>query len=219
MTDFSLALAQSLLNETELFPVNFDDAWQWLGYSTKQKGLDMLQSNFVTPDDYFNHPVELGSSASPRPSHKYSISVECFKLMGMLAGTVKGKEIRRYFLECEKIAKSVKVEAKPLTEIEVARKYLASLEAIEKLEVQKQELLRYADLLARYASIIRASKHNNVHESTFSWHALKKANKELGLEVKESPCPRFGKKNLYDVQAFKHLYPALNFDFTNDFTE
>ncbi|PSB31371.1 hypothetical protein [Chlorogloea sp. CCALA 695] len=34
---FSHELALSLVQSTEQFPVNFDAAWKWIGYSTKQK--------------------------------------------------------------------------------------------------------------------------------------------------------------------------------------
>ena len=33
------------------------------------------------------------------------LNIDCFKSLGMMAGTQKGKEVRRYFLECERIAK------------------------------------------------------------------------------------------------------------------
>lgn len=44
---------------------------------------------------------------------KIELTVECFKSLGMMAGTEKGKAIRKYFLECERIAKQ-----KPMTTIQ-----------------------------------------------------------------------------------------------------
>ena len=49
---------------------------------------------------------ELGSLAVPRPTQQIYLTVECFKMWGMMAGTQQGKEVRKYFLECERIAKS-----------------------------------------------------------------------------------------------------------------
>jgi len=37
------------------------------------------------------------------------LCVDCLKSLGMMAGTEKGKEIRHYFLECERIAKQLVV--------------------------------------------------------------------------------------------------------------
>lgn len=105
----SQALIQSFVEATEQFPVNFDDAWQWLEYSTKQKAKNRLLSAFECGIDYnINLSVKVqveGERQVSRPFEEISLTANCFKELGMLAGTAKGKEIRRYFLECEKIAK------------------------------------------------------------------------------------------------------------------
>jgi hypothetical protein len=43
---FSIGLAQDLLNSEETFPINFSDAWKWLGYAEKRNALDTLKSYF-----------------------------------------------------------------------------------------------------------------------------------------------------------------------------
>ncbi|WP_017317860.1 hypothetical protein [Mastigocladopsis repens] len=48
----SLELVKSFVESTEEFPVDFDDAWQWIGYSSKQKGKDQLTRNFILGVDY-----------------------------------------------------------------------------------------------------------------------------------------------------------------------
>jgi hypothetical protein len=35
--EFSHELAIALLQSSDPFAIDFDDAWQWIGYSTKQK--------------------------------------------------------------------------------------------------------------------------------------------------------------------------------------
>ncbi|MCC3459798.1 MAG: hypothetical protein EAZ73_09120 [Oscillatoriales cyanobacterium] len=102
--DFSIELAKSLIESTEQFPIDLEQAWVWLGYTRKDSALDTLKS-------YFEEGVDFSASnrKSPtggRPSHSYRLSVNCFKELGMLAKTSQGKQIRKYFLECEKIAKS-----------------------------------------------------------------------------------------------------------------
>ena len=44
--NFNRDLAIALLESTEEYPVDFDEAWQWLGYSTKQKAKSKLEENF-----------------------------------------------------------------------------------------------------------------------------------------------------------------------------
>ena len=43
---------ENIVQSTEQFPVNFDEAWQWVEYSTKGNALKILQSNFEENTDY-----------------------------------------------------------------------------------------------------------------------------------------------------------------------
>ena len=103
--EFSHELAFSLLHSQEEFPVDFDEAWKWLGYSTKQKAKNKLLKNFDEKVDYlsFNQVVKREVGATTKETIK--LTIVCLKSLGMMAGTEKGKEIRRYFLKCEQIAK------------------------------------------------------------------------------------------------------------------
>ena len=40
--EFSHELALTLVQSTDQFPVDFDAAWKWIGYSTKQKAKNKL---------------------------------------------------------------------------------------------------------------------------------------------------------------------------------
>lgn len=85
------------------FPVDFDRAWQWLGYSRKDHAKTaLLSSGFVEGFDFSRIS---GESTGGRPSEDIRLTIDCFKQWGMMAGTEQGKQIRRYFLECERIAK------------------------------------------------------------------------------------------------------------------
>lgn len=60
MTDFNKELALSLVNSEDSFPIDFEEAWQWLGFSTKASakrklnhfngGIDFTTSWLKTPD-------------------------------------------------------------------------------------------------------------------------------------------------------------------------
>ena len=101
---FSLALAKQLIESDDRFPVNFEDAWQWLGYSRKDKGLDMLKSYFILGKDFTFHQQGEWRQGG-RSSDYYRLTTNCLKELGMVAKTEQGKQIRKYFLDCEKIAK------------------------------------------------------------------------------------------------------------------
>ena len=104
---FSRELALSMLQSSKEFPVDFDQGWRWIGYSTKQKARNKLFNNFEVETDYIvllTHLVKQ-SGRGGHNREEIRLTVDCFKSLGMMAGTEKGKEIRRYFLKCERIAK------------------------------------------------------------------------------------------------------------------
>jgi phage anti-repressor protein len=111
LTVFNQELAQRLVNSDDQFPVDFELAWQWLGYATKQKAKNKLLNNFEQDIDYaLNQTVKCHKASSGGGSSLYleiKLTIDCFKSLGMMAGTEQGKEIRRYFLNCERIVKEV----------------------------------------------------------------------------------------------------------------
>ncbi len=101
---FTKEMARSILECDREFPIDLDDAWQWLGYSTKQKALLFLKSNFEEGEDFLTQ--RLKNSTGGRPSCSIVLTIECLKCLGMMTGTSQGKQIRKYFLQCEKLAKA-----------------------------------------------------------------------------------------------------------------
>jgi len=105
---FSQKLAMEFLSSKEAFPVDLDDAWVWLGYAKKRNAKDTLFSQFEEGTDFSRSSTK--SPAGGRPRQTIMLTVDCFKTLGMIALTPQGRAIRKYFLECEKIAKeSVRV--------------------------------------------------------------------------------------------------------------
>lgn len=101
---FSQDIALNIYTSEETHPVDLDDAWQWLAYSEKRACLRKLQSNFEKGEDFLYKHTK--TSGGGRPSELVFLTIDCFKSLGMMAGTSQGKTIRKYFLECEKVAKS-----------------------------------------------------------------------------------------------------------------
>lgn len=113
--DFSIELAKSLIESIEEFPIDFDQAWQWIGYTRKDSAKEKLIRNFEKGLDYSTkwRSVPHSKSSTASRTEQIMLTVDCFKSLGMMAGTDRGKQIRKYFLECEKIAKA-KAEARPV---------------------------------------------------------------------------------------------------------
>jgi anti-repressor protein len=123
--EFSHELALSLVQSIKPFPIDFELGWQWLGYSSKHKAKEKLKRNFEEGID-FEVFTQMGVNSTQsgikggRPGEKIFLSIDCFKSLGMMAGTSKGKEVRSYFLKCERIAKQA-LEVIPAQAQEIER--------------------------------------------------------------------------------------------------
>lgn len=113
--DFTRDLAEALYNSEEKLPVDFNDAWQWLEYSRKDSAkAAFLQCGFEKGIDFnlqTNLEVRLeGERQVSREVEQIKMTAECFKQWGMMTGTNKGREIRQYFLDCERKMKEFVAE-------------------------------------------------------------------------------------------------------------
>jgi phage anti-repressor protein len=189
MNNFSLTIAQDLFDNTNPFPVDFDIAWEWLDYDKKGNAKTALLAAGFTIDIDFLINQELGSLAVPRPAEKIFLTVDCLKMWAMMAGTTKGKEVRCYFLECEKIAKArVIAPAAPVAPIET--KLMVSTE-IKELQASflpasvKQLLID--SLINEY--ITDAPK---LTASLERWVGVAQKAEELGYKVNSSSRVKLG---------------------------
>ncbi|MFN6540691.1 MAG: hypothetical protein RM021_030725 [Nostoc sp. EkiNYC01] len=138
--EFTLELAQQLHDSNQI--IDFDWAWPVLGYSRKDSAKRMLTGYFEQNFDYFVQLPDESPEALPhdifhtdvenskpgRPTEKIYLTVECFKEMGMLAKSEQGRQIRKYFLTCETLAKQ-------------------SVKAIPQLQQQIQQLQQNFELM------------------------------------------------------------------------
>lgn len=135
--EFSHDLAIALVQSEDQFPVDFDNAWQWLGYSTKQMARKKLVNNFDQDLDFLIKGLK--SPTGGRSSEYIVLTVDCFKSLGMMAGTSKGRQIRRYFLDCERQVQQVLPAqhdelASLRLELELSRSRERSLEMLASLD-------------------------------------------------------------------------------------
>ena len=135
-------IAQSV----EQYPIDFDEAWQWIGYAKKQNAVDLLLGNFEVGFDFCllqkTSKTEIGDKnknliftpksknqvnhggtreGAGRPSHDYHLTTDCFKSFCMMAGTERGKEVRKYYLGVEKAFAGVMKTGGGLTAAQTAQ--------------------------------------------------------------------------------------------------
>lgn len=92
------------------YPVDFEEAWQWLDYSSKGKAKRLLTKNFIENEHYI-FALPIGQAKNGRGGHNREsifLSKDCFKDMAMLAETAQGKIARKYFRACETALKELK---------------------------------------------------------------------------------------------------------------
>jgi phage anti-repressor protein len=119
ITNFNQENALTLLNSADDFPVDFELAWKWLGFSRKDSAKrTLIACGFEEGSDFLLlhnnvEQIEVEAKTSTKGRRKGEqaeeiwLTNECFKSWGMMASTEKGKEIRKYFLECERQLKGI----------------------------------------------------------------------------------------------------------------
>jgi phage anti-repressor protein len=92
----------SLIGSSKEFPIDFDNAWVWIGYTRKDNAKSsLLSAGFIDGTDFEILLNNQENSKVGRPSDKIMLTIDCFKSFCMMAGTSKGHQVRKYFLDCE----------------------------------------------------------------------------------------------------------------------
>lgn len=171
---------------------------------------NLISNDFaINGEDYIELP-QRGRSKD------FAITIDFAKRISMMSKTEKGEEIRKYFIECESIAKDMKeINLKPKLPSNLKEAYLALAQAEEEKEmllIQNENLNTVLDNLLEWVSIIKVCEHNKVKETMFNWRKLKSKSNELGYQIKRAESPRFGYMNLYHINAFRACYPQFDYN-------
>lgn len=123
------------------FPVPFDLAWQFAGYSNKanakRDGLKGLKQGKHFSSQKMN---KRSSNASGFSRSEYiTLSLDAFKHICLMANTDEGEQIRDYFIECEKKWRLVqKTRPEVAEEVEVLR-WKAEISKNEAIKAQSEQ--------------------------------------------------------------------------------
>ena len=123
-------LVQSWVKSDAEFPVDFDLLWQGLGYSTKGNALRKLEQAEMLEGQDFGIIIRNDKNSAGAPTKHYYLSVDAAKALCMMAPTATGKQVRTYFIECERQLKQVLASApvRSLSESEVMEIALVALQ-------------------------------------------------------------------------------------------
>ena len=131
------------------FVIDLDNIWKWLGFSRKEHCKTLLVKHFTNDIDYKcllpqlrEQNNELKESRGGHNKEQIMLNIETFKGLCMLAGTVKSKEIRQYYLKLEELLQETMKE-----ESEALRLQLEQQKELSELE---KEILLENTLLSQF---------------------------------------------------------------------
>lgn len=129
-----------LLESKETYPINFDDAWMWLGYSSKGNAKRMLGK---CEEDLDYKVIDQPATTKSGAKQFIKLTIEAFKHICMMSGTPRGKDVRVYFLNCEKLLKEQ--QTAPLTINPKAIDFTANLNDVGSKAETRLRLVEAAD--------------------------------------------------------------------------
>jgi hypothetical protein len=97
--DLMTVLLDGLKSDTQ-FPVPFDNAWRWLGYSTKGNALRTLLSLRLNGQQVVEG-VNFSKCSIPCRGplqHRYLLSATCFRTFALTAGSRRGELVRDFYV-------------------------------------------------------------------------------------------------------------------------
>lgn len=145
-------------------------------------------------------------------SIEYALSLDAAKELSMVEGNAKGKQARKYFIDCEK--KYIH-SLTPLTEIEILQRSLTMLMQQEKkvnaIEQRVQEIENKPQINApvEHFSILgfchNMGKQISLNEAKSFGIKCRALCNQLGFVIGKIADPRFGSVNTYPLDVLKQV--------------
>jgi phage anti-repressor protein len=174
--------------------------------------------------DYVVLPQKGENSSGGRPALEYHLTIEAGKHIAMLSGTAKGREVREYFLECERRTKGATLpvvrdprtaalidalvrqdaleqeQARQATELARLQENVAVIEARTQPENKHFTVMGYANLIGRSVDIRTAATLGR------KCAAL---SREKGIVIGDVSDPRFGAVHSYHESILQEVLQAV----------
>lgn len=166
---------------------------------------------FMECVDFIRFPNSGESNPNDHRTMDYALSLDMAKELAMVENNERGRQIRRYFIACERRAREVSAKEKPTLrqqaemflqqtiEMERQAKRIDDVEAVAVAALAKAEsnfgrytVLGYARLQGMRLDIQEAAKHGK---------RLTEICRDLGITIEQVRDPRFGLVNTYPEEV------------------
>jgi len=151
-----------------------------------------------------------------RPSDEYHLTIEAGKNIAMLSGTAKGKEVRAYFIECERKAKAAAIQSPAQLLVSMAQQFLAYEQEQQR---QSTELARLQENVAVIEARTQPENnfytvlgYSNLMGAPIDFNTASKLGKKCaelsrqrGMVIGDVSDPRFGRVHSYHVSVLQKV--------------
>lgn len=112
--------------------------------------------DFIEGEDYTFHKIMEGNITK----HEYALSIDCAKEIAMVEGNEKGKQARRYFIECEKQLKQHRLPTTFAEALRLAAEQSEQLEAKTLQLNQAEETIKVNEPKVVFANTVMGSSNS-----------------------------------------------------------
>lgn len=185
--------------------VNARDLWNAL--ESKQEFSHWIKNRIdklglIESRDYgvFDKIIKNTEGGVGRPVTEYVVTMDIAKHLAMIEMTDKGREVREYFIECEKqLAQSFKAPTNMVEALELALEQAKQIEAQKQTIAHQQEVIEYqGDKLENFTSVEKARRSKQ--------ELATKLNKTIRKLAEQKFDKDYGKAYTYVYGEFAKLH-------------
>lgn len=198
-------ISQVKVGEQNVNAVNARDLWRAL--ESKQEFSNWIKNridklSLVESRDYgiFDKIIKNTEGGVGRPVTEYVVTIDIAKHLAMIEMTDKGKQVREYFIECEKqLAQTFKTPTNMVEALELALEQAKQIEAQKKTIAHQQEVIEYqGDKLDNFTSVEKARRSKQ--------ELATKLNKTIRKLAEQKFDKDYGKAYTYVYGEFAKLH-------------
>ena len=128
--------------KSDIFVVDFDDIWKWLGFTRKDNAKTVLERHFIKNTDYEIKNIFPAVAGKGRPSEKIMLNIKTFKKLCLKATTSKANEIHEYYIKLEETLHEIIDEESNELRLQLEQKENELLEKEAIIEFQEEENIK-----------------------------------------------------------------------------